>query len=664
MGTVKEAAQSSAQDGKLALLFLIKEGPNNPGVWRRWLQDAPADRYSITVHAKHTDLVHAEQFKRNWMFVLLSDACLPIVSFETARSELMEAGGEWSNDKSCFHLHADKQQRDQRRYFKRFVDAQDEADADSEEVQLLKDIIDEHAHAGVKPKPAIWAHSQWCILSRRHAEILCDPGEDGREEKRRKVWLSAYAKALSKDDVDANLTLAPDELFILSYLRDYERRTGLVIKVDNRTVTYGRCCIDAGSCQCGPERAKHPQAHKNLQYDFVKSCDLNMALFARKFNPGVEDGERWVWWRRLWEAWGDTLPQRVEERSKLAQMCHWEMQMRDAAGRTKPTSRQQQELASYVSSHPVPESWQDIRHGGEDTSDDDAPVINRSRHVSPSLPPRGPETDSLRAYIQIVQSSQLDSEKMSTISALLRTESDQGVLSVFREAREKGKWVGTGEAAHFQGVPEWSEVAAALLALMPELSAKKKRKKEEVQKEEVRFQSCELAAVCQGPLKISQMPALVQALRSITAISDALQVLRLLCKNTTAKAGKKVAGAAEETETEAAGTSEGASEEAGQAALLEALVREGGLLVLSKWVTDEEWSRNKGYAMLLERMLEALELTPFAKLGSTSGERQQALAASRILPELQERCRRDFKGHELNRRRKALVAKIKLDTSF
>jgi len=160
------------------------------------------------------------------------------------------------------------------------------------------------------------------------------------------------------------------------------------------------------------------------------------------------------------------------------------------------------------------------------------------------------------------------------------------------------------------------------------------------------------------------MPALVQALRSITAISDALQVLRLLCKNTTAKAGKKVAGAAEETETEAAGTSEGASEEAGQAALLEALVREGGLLVLSKWVTDEEWSRNKGYAMLLERMLEALELTPFAKLGSTSGERQQALAASRILPELQERCRRDFKGHELNRRRKALVAKIKLDTSF
>ena len=71
--------------------------------------------------------------------------------------------------------------------------------------------------------------------------------------------------------------------------------------------------------------------------------------------------------------------------------------------------------------------------------------------------------DSLRTYLQIVQSSQLDSEKTSTISALLRTESDQAVLSVFAE---KGNWVGTGEAAHFQGLPVWSEVAAALLTLM------------------------------------------------------------------------------------------------------------------------------------------------------------------------------------------------------
>ncbi|MFN9979518.1 MAG: DUF2201 family putative metallopeptidase, partial [bacterium] len=78
---------------------------------------------------------------------------------------------------------------------------------------VINGIIDEHAHGGPKPKPVVWAHSQWCILSRRHAEILCD--SNPVEERRRKLWLSAYAKALTNDDVNKNLTLAPDELFIL-----------------------------------------------------------------------------------------------------------------------------------------------------------------------------------------------------------------------------------------------------------------------------------------------------------------------------------------------------------------------------------------------------------------------------------------------------------------
>ena len=75
--------------------------------------------------------------------------------------------------------------------------------------------------------------------------------------------------------------------------------------------------------------------------------------------------------------------------------------------------------------------------------------------------------DSLRTYLDIVMSSQLDSEKTSTISALLHTERDHRVLSCFQE---KGKWVGTGEAAHFQGTPAWSMVAAALRAHMPHAS--------------------------------------------------------------------------------------------------------------------------------------------------------------------------------------------------
>ena len=57
------------------------------------------------------------------------------------------------------------------------------------------------------------------MLSRTHAEILC------KEEdiKRRELLLSAYSMALDIKDVHDNMTLAPDELFVLTYLRDYSR---------------------------------------------------------------------------------------------------------------------------------------------------------------------------------------------------------------------------------------------------------------------------------------------------------------------------------------------------------------------------------------------------------------------------------------------------------
>lgn len=43
--------------GKLALLFMVTSGPNNPGIWRRWLTGASPDRYSFHVHAKFPNLV-------------------------------------------------------------------------------------------------------------------------------------------------------------------------------------------------------------------------------------------------------------------------------------------------------------------------------------------------------------------------------------------------------------------------------------------------------------------------------------------------------------------------------------------------------------------------------------------------------------------------------
>ena len=708
------------------------------------------------MHAKFPDLVHAEMFKGNcippiptqWgsvslveahlellrkalqdpqnrMFILLSDACLPIVSFETARSELMQAGGEWVHDKSYFHTHADKQQRDQRRYFQRFVAAHREAQADSEEeeVLLLSHIIDEHAHGGPKPKPVVWAHSQWCILSRRHAEILCD--SNPVEERRRKLWLSAYAKALTNDDVNKNLTLAPDELFILSYLRDYERRTGSVIKCESRTVTYGRCCLDAGSCQCGPERAKHPQSHKNLQHDFVKSCDIHMALFARKFSPGVEDGGRWVWWHRLWEAGGATLQKRIEERAKLAQLCHWEMQMRDETSRTKPSLRQQQELAAYLSNHPVPESWQlhlyrcspahssrDVEERSVDSSDDDAPLVKiQSRHVSPCLPHRNThppppspsemeeEKDTClphrnthtclphRNTKSVVTPSQSDfplskHTPLPEAAAPARVHGSDAEFSVSansggrvreQERREERSWgeVPAQASGHLKkrgscdAPGTWRDDVTRRDNVLS--SAKKKPKKEGEG-----LQSHQLAAVCREPLEVTQMPAFVRALRSVKAISDAHHVLELLSKGPAAAAASNEGAGAGPPEggqggRGACGKGGGLCVDAeagtkGAQALLKALVCAGGLMVLSDWVADAEWGQDKGFALLLQRTLDALELTPFAELGNTIQERQQALGASKILPRLQDCCRRYFKDSDLNRRRKALVAKIKEET--
>ncbi|MGB1605755.1 MAG: hypothetical protein ACPIOQ_74185, partial [Promethearchaeia archaeon] len=104
-------------------------------------------------------------------------------------------------------------------------------------------------------------------------------------------------------DVHENLTLAPDELFVLTYLRDFARRTHTTIGYSIRKITYGRCCLDDERCVCGPVRAKHPQTLSNLHPDFIRkcgTCDGGGAIFARKFACCVEDGNGWKFWQWLW----------------------------------------------------------------------------------------------------------------------------------------------------------------------------------------------------------------------------------------------------------------------------------------------------------------------------------------------------------------------------
>ena len=41
---------------------MVKSGPNNPGIWRRWLKNASPDLYSIHVHAKFANPVRDPLF--------------------------------------------------------------------------------------------------------------------------------------------------------------------------------------------------------------------------------------------------------------------------------------------------------------------------------------------------------------------------------------------------------------------------------------------------------------------------------------------------------------------------------------------------------------------------------------------------------------------------
>ena len=207
---------------------------------------------------KHKCMTALYTFYIRRMFVLLSDSCLPIVSFDEAREELMggNSDGMWDNDESVFDMHQEAQQKAQRKYLDSSPQLMiDGSGASGSEVrELLHGLLGAKDNRG-KPD-GLWAHSQWCVLSRRHAEMLCDMKEE--EQCRRNLFLHAYTKAFTMQDVSENITLASDELFTLSYLRDYGRRNQTAIKWRDGKTTYGRCCLDGNACKCGSERAKHP----------------------------------------------------------------------------------------------------------------------------------------------------------------------------------------------------------------------------------------------------------------------------------------------------------------------------------------------------------------------------------------------------------------------
>ena len=153
------------------------------------------------------------------------------------------------------------------------------------------------------------AHSQWCVLTRNDAETLTQGGDlevwcralllhvtaaccvmrccvlNGVAIQ---VWYRAYKHMLRLDLVKRSYLLAPDELFVLTYLRHHHRTNGRAFPFQNRKSTFAHCCLDMVNCECSLVRAAHPMSFQALRKELVLHAFVARSLFARKFDAGMK----------------------------------------------------------------------------------------------------------------------------------------------------------------------------------------------------------------------------------------------------------------------------------------------------------------------------------------------------------------------------------------
>ncbi|EKX51484.1 hypothetical protein GUITHDRAFT_134409 [Guillardia theta CCMP2712] len=314
----------SSELDSIAFLFLTLGEVKNPLAWEAWFHKARKEVFDIHVHAKFEDEVKHPLFKnnliqgiktkwgtvslvqahllllnkalkkeRNRWFILLSDSCLPLVSFEVLLKTLRKG-----HHHSCFDLHSVKAQKEQRKNIQLITSdllVHDDlspvpcrlevANGDGmQDEELIKDLL---LHE------EITAHSQWCILNRKDAEILVQGGNI-------ETWFEAYRRFLRPNLVKRSYLLAPDELFILTFLRHFHRTQGTSYKFINRKSTFAHCCLDIAHCCCSLGRAAHPLSFTSLQKDLLSLAFAHDSLFARKFE--AEQGIHIEHFEALWES--------------------------------------------------------------------------------------------------------------------------------------------------------------------------------------------------------------------------------------------------------------------------------------------------------------------------------------------------------------------------
>lgn len=177
---------ASQANSKLAFCFLIKNSINHEDLWKTFFDTTNPHRYNIYIHHKtNNHLKHFEEYKiddciptawskvslvkaqnlmleagledeSNTHFIFLSGSCIPLKGFEHIYSYL-------DTNKSYFNIFRERwpQNKRAKRAIKRIKDG-----------GFGREITDDEEWARY-----IAYHSQWCILCRKHAELLTDNDE-------------------------------------------------------------------------------------------------------------------------------------------------------------------------------------------------------------------------------------------------------------------------------------------------------------------------------------------------------------------------------------------------------------------------------------------------------------------------------------------------------
>ena len=261
---------------KIALCFLIYDKINHEQIWYDYLKNIDPNKYNIYIHYKtNKSLKYFEKYKLqncieteyarlsivlaqnlvlkealkdplNQHFIWLSGACIPIKSFNYVYNTL-------DTSKSYFNLMINK--------------------ITSMEISrpLLKYF----------DKKDIQKASQWCILNRKHSEIIIQQEGFIRD--------AFHKSAIINHKLNTNIKYAMDEIVYLTLLYHLKLNEELII---TNNIGLGATTIAQWTENSNVKLYKKSKYYKVYPFEYLYICPEELesfihsdSLFARKFTP-------------------------------------------------------------------------------------------------------------------------------------------------------------------------------------------------------------------------------------------------------------------------------------------------------------------------------------------------------------------------------------------